>query len=122
MVNVQNEEVYFMGLKDNAGLIKAYAFVSYKNYQKVGVGTTIQEALRNYSGKNIVTSQATGSKTITVNDIQSAVINGYTVYFIQTTENEYYSCSIEISSILPFVKPLDSLNITIADDVIISID
>ena len=122
MVNVNGEEVYFMGLKDNAGLIKAYAFVSYKNYQKVGVGTTIPEAIRNYAGKNVNTSTATDKKTIVVNDIQSAVIDGYTIYFIQTSENEIFTCSIEVSDILPFVKPLDELTITVSDNTIIYID
>ena len=56
MVKVNNEPTYFMGLKDSAGLIKAYAFVSYKNYQKVGIGNTVNEALKNYTGKNIINS------------------------------------------------------------------
>ncbi|MDO4197626.1 MAG: hypothetical protein Q4D13_01390 [Erysipelotrichaceae bacterium] len=122
MVNIQGEEVYFMGLKDNAGLIKEYAFVSYKNYQKVGTGKSIQEALINFSGKNIVTSQATDIKEITVNDIESAVVDGYTIYYIQTIENEIYTCSIEISDRLPFIKPLDVLKVTVSDNMIISIE
>lgn len=122
MVNVEGEETYFMGLKDNAGLIKAYAFVSYKNYQKVGVGATIQEAIKNYTGKNVVTNAATDEKEIVVANIQNAVVDGYTIYFIQTTENEFYSCSIEISSKLPFISIGDTLEVIIAEDQIISVN
>lgn len=121
MVNVDGEETYFMGLKDNAGLIKAYAFVSYKNYQKVGVGSTVNEALKNYTGKNYSSSLPTDEKTIEVANIQNAVVNGFTVYFIQTTSNEYYSISIEVSEKLPFVKTGDILNVLVSDNVIVGI-
>ena len=120
MVNVGGEPVYFMGLKDYAGLIKAYAFVSYKNYQKVGIGTTVNEALKNYTGKNVITSEAE-EKNIKVAEIASAVIDGYTTYFIKTTNNEYYSCSIEISEKLPFVKEGDELKVLVSNNVIVEI-
>ena len=107
MVNIDNEPVYFMGLKDNAGLIKAYAFVSYKNYQKVAVGNTVEEALRNYTGKNNYVSSETEEKTIEVSEIASAVVDGFTIYYIKDTNNDCYSCSIEISEKLPFIKQGD---------------
>ena len=113
MVNIEDEPVYFMGLKDNAGLIKAYAFVSYKNYQKVAVGTTVQEALKNYTGKNTYVEDDTVKLTITVKEVANAVINGYTIYYLKDTNDNYYSCSIEISNSLPFVKTGDILNVTV---------
>ena len=121
MVNINGEPVYFMGLKDYAGLIKSYAFVSYKNYQKVGIGTTVNEALKNYTGNNIITSDKTESKTIKVAEIESAVIDGYTTYFIKTVDNEYYRCSIDVSDMLPFVKTNDVLEVSVSMNTIVEI-
>lgn len=121
MVNVNNEPTYFMGLKDSAGLIKAYAFVSYKNYQKVGIGNTVNEALKNYTGKNVVNSGNSETKKIKVNDIQTAVIEGYTNYFIRTSNNEYYICSIEVSERLPFIKIGDEIEVIVSDNYIVEI-
>ena len=121
MVNVNNEPTYFMGLKDSAGLIKAYAFVSYKNYQKVGIGNTVNEALKNYTGKNVVNSGNSETKKIKVNDIQTAVIEGYTNYFIRTSNNEYYICSIEVSEKLPFIKIGDEIEAIVSDNYIVEI-
>lgn len=48
IINLDGQATYFMTLKDNAGLIKQYAFVSVSNYTNVGTGETIDSALRNY--------------------------------------------------------------------------
>jgi len=119
MVNVNGQPVYFMGLKDNAGLIKAYAFVSYKNYQQVGVGTTVEEALKNYSGKNIVDESQRKETKIIVNDVASAVVEGYTIYYIKDTSGNIYHCSIEINDNLPFIKVGDEINVTISGNEIL---
>jgi len=37
-----------MALKDQEGLIKSIALVSYTNYEVVGIGETINDAIRNY--------------------------------------------------------------------------
>ena len=47
IINLDGQPTYFMTLKDNAGLIKQYAFVSVSNYTNVGTGETIDSALRN---------------------------------------------------------------------------
>ena len=121
MVNIEGEPVYFMGLKDNAGLIKAYAFVSYKNYQRVGIGSTVNEALKNFTGKTNINSDNNEDKTIKIADIQVAVVDGYSIYFIKTDDNNYYQCSIEVSNILPFVKVGDVLNTVISGNQIVEI-
>ena len=121
MVNIEDEPVYFMGLKDNAGLIKAYAFVSYKNYQRVGVGSTVNEALKKYTGKNVVNSSDNKEIRIEISDIKSAVINGYTIYFIKTNDNTYFNCSIEISNSLPFLKESDTINAIVNGNEILEI-
>lgn len=48
IINLDGQATYFMTLKDNAGLIKQYAFVSVINYTSVGTGETVSDALRNY--------------------------------------------------------------------------
>ena len=121
MVNINGEPVYFMGLKDYAGLIKSYAFVSYKNYQKVGIGTTVNEALKNYTGKNVIDNDSTSEKQIVIAQIESAVIDGNTTYFIKTKDNEYYRCSIEISDQLPFIKVGDKLDVLVSENIIAEI-
>lgn len=51
IINVSDQPTYFMTLKDNAGLIKQYAFVSVTNYSTVGTGETIQAAMADYEKK-----------------------------------------------------------------------
>lgn len=52
IINLDGKATYFMTLKDNAGLIKQYAFVSVSNYTNVGTGETIDSALRNFRQVN----------------------------------------------------------------------
>lgn len=49
ILNLGGQPTYFMTLKDNAGLIKMYAFVSVINYSSVGVGESLNDAMRDYS-------------------------------------------------------------------------
>ncbi|MDO4940792.1 MAG: hypothetical protein Q4E33_03770 [Erysipelotrichaceae bacterium] len=121
MVNIDNEPVYFMGLKDNAGLIKAYAFVSYKNYQKVGVGDSVDEAYKNYTGKNAIDVNDSKEISFVVEDIAQAVVEGNSIYFIQTDKSEYYHCSIDVSNKLPFIKVGDKIKCLVKDDTIVEI-
>lgn len=121
MVNINDEPVYFMGLKDDAGLVKAYAFVSYKNYQKVGIGSTVNEALKNYNDQHFVDTNKLEELTISVEEVQTAVIDGNSQYFIKTTDGQYYHCDINTSDKLPFVKNNDVLNITVSGSLIITI-
>lgn len=121
IVNVEGEPVYFMGLKDNAGLIKAYAFVSYKNYQKVGVGNTVSEAIKNYTGKNVIITDDTTSLKITVSQIENAVIDGNTNYFILAQDGSVYHCTIEVSNKLPFVQVGSEIEAIVSNNEIIEI-
>jgi len=121
VVSIQGQPVYFMGLKDNAGLIKAYGFVDYKNYQKVAVASTINEALKQFTGNSYIDETDINEITITVKEVSSAVMNGYTIYFIQTTDGNVYTASIEISNTLPFLKVNDSITIKVSDSTIIEI-
>lgn len=48
IVNILDTPTYFMTLKDAEGLVKQYAFVSIENYNLVGTGELMSEAVRDY--------------------------------------------------------------------------
>ncbi len=48
IINHNGIPTYFITLKDNGGLIKQYAFVSVSDVTSVGIGDTINSALRDY--------------------------------------------------------------------------
>jgi len=103
-----------MSLKDNAGLVKMYAFVDYVDYQKVVVTDAnegIIKAAEKYLGGD-VTPIETKEAMIKVVSINEAVIDGTTYYYLKTKDNTYRA-SIKVNqNILPFVKVGDTLKIT----------
>lgn len=48
LYNISGVPTYFMPLKDDAGLVKAMAFVSVENYNLYGLGNDVQSAVRAY--------------------------------------------------------------------------
>lgn len=126
LLNVSNRPTYFMSLKDNAGLVKMYAFVDVEQYQIVGTGVNVRKALDDYidrlSSENadIIAPEET-IKTGVVSGISSAVVEGNTIYFI-TIENDdnVYVVPISLSNNLVFLKAGDTVNLklnTINDNV-----
>jgi len=114
LINLENKPTYLMSLKDNAGLVKMYAFVDYTDYQKVVVTDAsegILKAAQNYLGGNI-TSGNEESKTITIESIKTAVLDGTTYYYIKA-DNETYRASIKVNQeILPFLNTGDKIKVT----------
>lgn len=118
LINLNNKPTYVISLKDDADLVKMYAFVDVQDYQKVVVTDAskgIEEAANNYlqsekleySDKELITKQ------IHISTIQNTVINGNTTYFIKDTENIKYKVSINVEqSILPFLKEGDIITIS----------
>ena len=110
LINLNGKPTYLMSLKDNAGLVKMYAFVDVVDYQKVVVtdaSAGIEVAAKNYLGEaNIeVDDSKLETKEITVKSIDTAVIDGYTYYYIKDTERNKYMVSISINKEkLPFVE------------------
>ncbi len=113
LVNLNGKPTYLMSLKDDAGLVKMYAFVDYADYQKVVVTDSslgIEEAAKNYLGKDIIVSDFIET-TITVDDITSAVVDGTTNYYLKS-DNKVYRASINIAeNVLPFLKVNEQVNI-----------
>ena len=46
LYNINGRPTYFLSLKDQAGLIKMYAFIDAENYQRVVTGLTVKEAFK----------------------------------------------------------------------------
>ena len=107
-----------MSLKDNAGLVKMYAFVDVTDYQKVVVTDStlgIEAAANNYLNGANISGSGTGRKSreIVVKTISSAIIDGNTYYYITDLENLKYKVSIKTNNnLLPFLKSGDQVTIT----------
>lgn len=120
IINLNNKPTYLMSLKDNAGLVKMYAFVDYADYQKVVVTDSsegIIKAAENYLGKNI-TPTNTKEASIKITDISTSVLDGTTYYYLKT-ENNIYKSNIKVNEkILPFIKIGDTIKISYKEDTV----
>lgn len=109
LINLNGKATYLISLKDNAGLVKMYAFVDVVDYQKVVVTDAskgIEAAALNYLGNEDIDidSDKLINKDIVVKDIKTAIINGYTYYYIVDTNNQKYMVSITANKeLLPFI-------------------
>lgn len=118
LINLNGKPTYLMSLKDNAGLVKMYAFVDVADYQKVVVTDAskgIETAANNYLGNATidVSSDKLVTKDIVVKTISNAVIDGNTYYYITDTDNVRYVVSINVKkNVLPFVTSGNSLSVS----------
>lgn len=123
LVNIADTPSYFVSLKDSAGLVKAYSFVSVSNYQIVGVSDTLAGAEEEYrrllkeSGKlnDGVAADTNEVKTVSaaISKISSAVVNGNTVYYIMLEGNDkVFIADVSLNDMLPFTAVGDTLTIT----------
>ena len=122
LVNIADTPSYFISLKDSAGLVKAYSFVSVANYQIVGVADTVADAESEYrrllkeSGKLNENTPSSKTETVTgiVSAITSAVVDGNTCYYIRLGSSDaIYIANVSLNDALPFVKVGDPVTITI---------
>lgn len=120
LINVADHPTYFLSLKDNAGLVKAFAFVSVSDYQIVGVADTIEGAEREYMrllGVDTNKPDLEDAKTSTiagmVKNIASVVTEGNTRYYIEMYDSDnVYIASLDAGIKLPFIKAGDTISIT----------
>lgn len=115
LINLNGKPTYLVSLKDSNGLVKMYGFIDVKDYQKVTVTDAskgIIVAKDNYlkSIKEEINEDELIRKEIKVDSITSAIINGYTYYYIKSEETKY-KVSISLSDELPFIKNGDILTI-----------
>ena len=121
LLNIDGKPTYFLSLKDNAGLIKQYAFIDAQNYQNVSTGASVTQALTSHRQANPIHSNDNSDENIeyldgegTIIDIREAVVDGNTYYYIlmdntnkvldEENPNEIYVASIKVSNKLPFLK------------------
>lgn len=118
IINLNGKPTYLMSLKDNAGLVKMYAFVDYTDYQKVVVTDSkegIIKAAQNYLGENVITDDVKEEK-IKITEISTSVLDGTTYYYLKSNDQVYRS-SIKVNqTILPFIKIGDIVTITYKED------
>lgn len=115
IINLDGNATYFMTLKDNAGLIKQFAFVSVSNYTNVGTGETIDSALRNFrqvmgnTSDGIVTGQNAREVEGTVNRIASETLAESITYKIILNEKpgQIFTASYDLSNELALTEPGD---------------
>ncbi len=118
LINLNNRPTYLMSLKDNAGLVKMYAFVDVTDYQKVVVTDStlgIEAAANNYlNNANLGGSgKANNNKEITIKIINTAIIDGNTYYYLTDSEDKKYKVAIKINnSLLPFLQVGDKVTIS----------
>ena len=118
LINLSGRPTYVISLKDDAELVKMYAFVDVADYQKVVVSDAssgISSAAYNYLNNNgiVIKGQETEIK---VSEIKDVIIDGNTYYYIVDTDNNKYRVNIKVNSNkLPFVKVGDTLSIAYSD-------
>lgn len=124
LLNVSDRPTYFMSLKDDAGLVKMYAFVDVEQYQVVGTGSTVNDAKSNYIAKlkqedvEIKENAPNGESSAhtaegKIESISSAVVDGNTCYYIMLSGSDaVYTASISVSNTLPFLKTGDSVKLS----------
>jgi hypothetical protein len=122
ITNVDGAPTYFMTLKDDAGLIKQYAFVSVKDYTTVGTGETIEAALDNFkssmrgSSSGSVIESGVGRKSLkgTVSRFAAESQSGSTVYKFTLAEEPklIFTAAYDISSQLALTKEGDKVSLS----------
>lgn len=115
LINLKGKPTYLVSLKDSNGLVKMYAFIDVKDYQKVVVTDSskgIIAARDNYlkTVKGEVKDEELKIEEIKVDYINSAIINGNTYYYI-TSNNKKYKIAINWSDQLPFIQEHDKIKI-----------
>ena len=122
LLNVANQPTYFLSLKDNAGLVKQFAFINVERNQEVAIGSTINEAYSQYLEMSADDAQISVDtddlKTLeaVVTSVSSAVIEGNTHYYIQVENSDHiFTASIQTDNILAVIKAGDTISIKYID-------
>lgn len=118
LINLAGRPTYVVSLKDDAELVKMYAFVDVADYQKVVVSDAsagISNAAYNYLNNNGIVTKGTEIE-ITISEIYNVIIDGNTYYYLVDSENNKYRVNIKVNSNkLPFVKVGDKLLVSYSE-------
>ena len=121
LINLNGRPTYLVSLKDNAGLVKMYAFIDVQDYQKVVVTDAslgINMAASNYLTQYGSTDKKDvfKEKDIIVKTITSSVKDGNTYYYFTDEKGNKYKANISISDELPFIVVGNKLTIKYYDE------
>ena len=117
LINLSGRPTYLISLKDNAGLVKMYAFVDVVDYQKVVVTDAskgIEVAAENYLNQmdSETSSSSHNSKSIRIQSWKEVLIDGNTIYYFQDEMGQKYKVSIKVNKdLLPFINSGDLVTI-----------
>lgn len=120
LLNIGNQPTYLVSLKDNAGLVKKFAFVNVEKYQQVAIGDTLEEAYSVYV-KMISSGQVTDTGVFaeisgTIDQVDTAVKDGNTYFYIQLEESKkVFIASIQVDDVLAVLKSGDVVTISYTD-------
>lgn len=120
LINLNDRPTYLVSLKDDAGLVKKYAFIDVQDYQKVTVTDSslgIEKAAQNYLSSYKLDG---GSKNleddVKIASISTAIIEGNTQYYFVSDKGNKYSVSISVApDILPFIKVGSTIHVSYTD-------
>ena len=120
LISVAEQPTYFMLMRDKSDNLTGYAFVNYKDYTKVAVSETIQDAQTAYikalatnnSSDNLENVELSTKKGVITN-IANEVVESNTVYYVQIDDD---------STIFTFSSSVDKKVVfaSIGDDITIS--
>ena len=121
LVNVGGHPVYLISLKDSGGLIKQYAMVDAKDYQKVSVYSAdsvknLELLKKSFLSSQTITEESdaeTKKKDITIANVQILNVDGKSKLFIVDTEGKKYKAVItsENENTLVFLKAGETIHI-----------
>jgi len=125
LVNMNGKPTYFMTLKDSAGLVKMFSFVSVRDFSLVGVGETVRGARDNYqmalaNSRTASLADAAELKTTlegTVGRIGSDIKDGRTYYYFSINErpDKVFIATSNLSSFLPLTGTGDNISVDFLD-------
>lgn len=123
LLNISDRPTYFISLKDDAGLVKMYAFVDVEQYQIVGTGQTIDEARKTYrtalnlEDVEIKDPVDTMEKTGVIDAIADVVVSGNSCYYFTLKgSGDVYVAAVTASEKLPFLKAGDRITFSYTED------
>ncbi|BAM46380.1 hypothetical protein [Amphibacillus xylanus] len=114
LISLNDRPYYISSLKDDSGLVRAYALVDAQDYQKVITSDTVDGLIAKLNGtvskpedlteiEEVETDEALTWISGQVENISQAVVAGDTVYYFMI-DGSIYKASIQLSDQLPFVE------------------
>lgn len=119
LINAGDHPTYFLSLKDDANLVKKYAFVSVENYQLVATGDSVAQAEQAYyallesNGKKTNAGDfKTNKLTGIISEINEAVVDGNSTYYFKIEGNDtIFIGDISLSDHFPLAKVGDNVTV-----------